>query len=123
MSARLVPLFPVAIVAAAALLSMRTAAAGCGSCGCAPGPAVCGGVVYEAEPAPEPVYPLQPTFHVELGPTYHAVVVAQDQVERRLQFARPHYYPYIPAWFGRRPWQAPPVAYAPYRAHHPDLVR
>ena len=43
--------------------------------------------------------PFEPSFHVEQGPTYQAVLIAEEDVERRLEFSHPHWFPYVaPRW-------------------------
>lgn len=84
-----------ASLAAGLTLSVKTASGFCVSCECSVpcGPPNTTSLV--------PVPPLQPSFHVEQGPTYHAVIMAEDDVERRLEFSHPHYFPYIR--YERRP--------------------
>jgi hypothetical protein len=39
--------------------------------------------------------PVTPSFHVEQGPTFKAVLIDEGDVERRLEFAHPQWYPYV----------------------------
>jgi hypothetical protein len=84
----------VATVAAASMLSIETASAGCG-CGVPYGPPLY---------APYPPLPLEQTFFVEQGPTYHAVLVAPEDAQRWLRFPHPHAYPYVPGLYGWGRW-------------------
>ncbi len=96
-----VRMLSVAAVAAASMLSVETASAGCG-CGGFPGAV---GVPYGPPLyAPYPPAPLQQTFFVEQGPTYRAVIVAPEDAQRWLRFSPPHPYPYVHGWYGWRRW-------------------
>jgi hypothetical protein len=75
-------------LAAGLMFSPPTASGGCPGCECV---VACG----PASLPPIPVAPIQPSFHVEQGPTYNAVIIAEEDVERRLKFLHPHYFPYI----------------------------
>ena len=77
----------------ASIGSISAAAAGCVSCGCADLPTGC--VASVDDIAPVLLSPLPPSFHVEQGPTYKAVIIAEDEVERRMMFDHPRYFPYI----------------------------
>ncbi len=111
----LVRMLAVAGAAAASMLSIESASAGCG-CGFGfPGPAAPSSALPWYEPYAAPA-PLQPSFFVEQGPTYRAVIVAPEDAQRWLRFPHPHPYPYIHTWYGHRHWWATRVAAeGPYR--------
>jgi hypothetical protein len=99
------------IVAAASVLSVQPASAGCG-CPCG-FPGACGAW---AEPYAYGAYvtaPLQPTFYVEQGPTYAAVLVAPEDAQRWLVFPHPDPHPYIHTWYGPHYWWTTQLAADP----------
>ena len=116
-----------AILAAASVWAVEPAWAGCG-CPCGVRPPVvgpCGGFWPEPYVAAAPV---QPTFYVDQGPTYRAVLVAPEDAERWLVFAHPHLYPYIHSSYGPDHWwttqiRADGLSMVPHRRYPPHHHR
>jgi hypothetical protein len=125
MWARVARKFSLIGVAAASVLSVQPASAGCG-CPCGfPSPVAepCGGFWSEPYAAAAPP---QPTFYADEGPTYGAVIVAPEDAQRWLMVPGQQRHPYIHTWYGPQYWWHTQVAadeprllpYRRYSAHH-----